>query len=26
VHPLISRPRRIAHPETLATSEAKDVS
>ncbi|MGI8560831.1 MAG: DMT family transporter [Luteimonas sp.] len=26
VHPLISRPRRIAHPETLAISEAKDVS
>lgn len=26
VHPLISRPRRIAHPEALAISEAKDVS
>lgn len=26
VHPLISRPRGIAHPETLAVSEAKDVS
>lgn len=26
VHPLIVRPRRIAHPETLATSEAKDMS
>ncbi|CAN5595637.1 DMT family transporter [soil metagenome] len=26
VHPLISRPRRIAHPEALAVSEAKDLS
>lgn len=26
VHPLVSRPRRIAHPETLAVSEAKDIS
>jgi drug/metabolite transporter (DMT)-like permease len=26
VHPLVSRPRRIAHPETLAISEAKDVT
>ncbi len=26
VHPLLSRPSRLRHPETLATSEAKDVS
>ncbi len=26
VHPLISRPRRISHPEALAVSEAKDLS
>ena len=25
-HPLLSRPRRIAHPETLATTEARDVT
>jgi len=25
-HPLLSRPRRIAHPETLATAEARDVT
>jgi drug/metabolite transporter (DMT)-like permease len=26
VHPVISRPRRIVHPETLATGESKDMS
>jgi drug/metabolite transporter (DMT)-like permease len=26
VHPLIARPRRIRHPEALATSEARDVT
>lgn len=25
-HPLLSRPQRIAHPETLATAEARDVT
>ncbi len=25
-HPLLSRPRRVAHPETLATSEARDFT
>lgn len=26
VHPLLGRPRRIGHPETLATSEAKGIA
>jgi drug/metabolite transporter (DMT)-like permease len=26
VHPLLARPRRIGHPETLATSEAKGIA
>ncbi|GHA68650.1 DMT family transporter [Cognatilysobacter bugurensis] len=26
VHPLLVRPRRVGHPEVLATSEAKDLS
>ena len=25
-HPLLARPRRIAHPETLATGEARDIT
>lgn len=26
VHPVLARPRRISHPETLATGEARDVT
>jgi hypothetical protein len=26
LHPWLSRPRALAHPETLATSEAKGVA